>query len=224
MGAGWAAAGGGQQRLGHGEQRWLSTEGAGWDPPGCSRVLQHQGSPAEVPLELAARLDPFGQGPSPLQAEVCRSPPFFTYVPTPGGSGGAMRCTGGGILGLARASLGSHERLWELLLRWEVAPGTAPGSFVPKSQLVSFCCGATESLPWMGMCRGLRAQPGTAPEPSPGPCPLCPAMGLSGWPGVAARGMLGDIGTHPAWCPAIPLSVGSRPRSCSQAACESQGR
>ena len=70
-------------------------------------------------------------------------------------------------MGLAPAWMGSHERLWELLLRWEVAPGTAPGSFVPKSQLVLFCCGATESLPWMGMCRGLTAQPGTAPEPSP---------------------------------------------------------
>lgn len=133
-----------------------------------------------------------------------------------------MRCTGGRILGLACASLGSHGRLWELLLRWEVAAGTAPGSFVPKSQLVSFCRGATESPPWMGMCRGLTAQPGTAPEPSPGPCPLRRALGLSGWPGGAARGMLEDVGTHPAWCPAIPLSVGSWPRSCSWAACEVQ--
>lgn len=70
-------------------------------------------------------------------------------------------------MGVACASLGSHEGLWELLLRWEVAPGTAPGSFVPKSQLVSFCCGATESLPWMGMSRGLTAPDGDSTRAPP---------------------------------------------------------
>lgn len=45
MGAGWAAAGGGQQRLGHGERRWLSTEGANWNPPGLQQGPAAPGQP-----------------------------------------------------------------------------------------------------------------------------------------------------------------------------------
>lgn len=52
-------------------------------PQGCSRVLHHQGSPAEVPLELQPGWSPLGMDQAPFQAEVCKSRCFFHLNPHP---------------------------------------------------------------------------------------------------------------------------------------------
>lgn len=111
-----------------------------------------------------------------------------------GGFGGCL-CLAGvsrGALGAAPA-LGGRSWHRSRLLRAEI-----PAGFVLLwSHRVSAVDGDEP--------RADSTRRGQHQSPPPGPCPLRQALGLSGWPGGAARGMLGDVGTHPAWCPDIPI-------------------
>lgn len=180
-------------------------------PQGCSRVLHHQGSPAEVPLELQPGWSPLGMDQAPCKLRSAKVTVFFSPKSPPQdgleGLGGVEMHRGRGfgvclcLAGVSRGALGAAPALggrsWHRsrLLRAEI-----PAGFILLwSHRVSAVDGDEP--------RADSTRRGQHQSPPPGPCPLRRALGLSGaavWRSERdARGRWyppGVVSRHPPGC------------------------